>query len=71
MRKNGHSNGAKTNDTVKELTLAEARALVDRQARSMLGMSADEAYRSMDRGELRGTLAEDHFRMMRHLLDPK
>jgi hypothetical protein len=71
MRNNGHRHTKKPGDRVNELTLEEARALANRQAKSMLGLSADEVYRKLDHGELRGTLAETHFNMMRHLLKPK
>lgn len=53
-----------------ELTRAQLEALAEREARELLGVSAGEALAKLDRGELRGTIAEAEFSMLRSLLGP-
>lgn len=43
--------------------------MAERNAKSMLRVSGDEAFRMLDRGELNGTVAEVEFKMLRHLLE--
>jgi hypothetical protein len=51
------------------LSKDELRARADREAKEVLGVSSAEvAFEMLDRGELRGTLAEAEFAMFRYLL---
>lgn len=54
-------------DPVGETTAAEAET----HLRELLGVvSLDEAYAELDRGELRGTIAEAELNLLRLLADP-
>ncbi len=48
---------------------AEARAIAERQADEILGVSLKEAFEMLDRGELEGTAAEAEFSMLRFLIE--
>jgi hypothetical protein len=51
-----------------ELSEAEVVALSEETAHDLLGVSADEAFAMLDRGELDGTLAGSALRSLRFLL---
>lgn len=53
---------------VVEYTRAQAEAWIEREAKAMTGVSAKEAFRKLDRGELRGTLAEARLNLLRGLI---
>lgn len=53
----------------REWSEAEVRALAEREAREMLGVSLDEAFVQLDRGDLKGTIAEAEFSMLRSMLE--
>ena len=55
-------------DELRELTLAEAKQLAEQTAHELLGVSADEAFAMLDRGELRGQAAEPSLRALRWLI---
>lgn len=42
--------------------------LATKSAKSMLGVSREEAFAMLDRGDLNGTMAEVELKMLRHLL---
>jgi hypothetical protein len=52
-----------------ELTRDELVALAEVTARELLGVSADDAFEMLDRGELDGTVAGDSLRSLRWLID--
>lgn len=62
------SNGSKI-ATSGALTRAEVEATLEKEAKAILGVSTDEVYGMLDRGELEGTPAEAEFRMLRFLAD--
>jgi hypothetical protein len=51
------------------LTRAQLRAHAEREAKSMLGVSAKRAFRMLDTGELRGTIAACEMSMLRYMLE--
>lgn len=53
---------------VQYLTQKGAEALAEREARAILGVSKEEAFARLDRGELRGTIAEAELTMLRALI---
>lgn len=55
--KNGHA-----------LTAEEVRDLAETKARQMLGVSFQAALAMLDRGDLRGTIAEAELKMLRYLM---
>lgn len=52
-----------------ELTKADVVALADHSAQELLGVTADEAFAMLDRGELDGKAAEWPLLALRRLLD--
>lgn len=50
------------------LTRAEVETKAEKTARDLLGTSYARAIKRLDRGELRGTLAEVYLSQLRHLL---
>jgi len=52
-----------------ELSRPDLEALADRSAHELLGVSADDAFCMLDRGELDGKAAEWHLLALRRLLD--
>ena len=52
-----------------ELSRSELEALADRSAQELLGVSADDAFSMLDRGDLDGKAAEWHLLALRRLLD--
>ena len=55
--------------TPQEHTRDDVMQSAERDARAMLGVSLDEAFRLLDSGRLEGTIAEAELRMVRFLLD--
>lgn len=55
-------------DPVIHLSVAELEALGERIARDLVGVSRDEAFRMLERGDLRGTLAEPELTMVHSML---
>ncbi len=53
---------------VEVLTRPQIRALAEREAKSMLGVSLNEAFRQLDSGELRGTIAASELSMLRYMM---
>jgi hypothetical protein len=53
---------------VRDLTAAEAAALAEEGAHEILGVSAEEAFAMLERGELDGTVAEAEISMLRSLV---
>jgi hypothetical protein len=62
---NGH-NGSKIADRG-ALTRAQVEATLEQEARAILGVSREEVYAMLDRGELEGTPAEAEFSTLRSL----
>lgn len=56
------------NGYARALSPAELRALAEETARHMLEVSYEEAIAMLDRGELRGTIAEVELTMLRDLM---
>jgi hypothetical protein len=54
-----------------ELSQAELEALAEHTAHELLGVSADEAFAMVDRGELDGKAAEWPLLALRHLLSAR
>ena len=52
-----------------ELARTDLEALADRTAHELLGVSADEAFGMLDRGDLDGKAAEWHLLALRRLLN--
>lgn len=50
-------------------TPEEYRAYAEREAQKMVGVSWDEAWARVERGELDGTLAEARLRLIHSMLD--
>lgn len=63
---NGSKNGSKIAESG-ALTRAEVEATLEKEAQAILGVSRDEVFAMLDRGELEGTPAEAEFRMLRLL----
>ena len=59
-----HQNG---NGYHPALSPRQAEELADREARRILEVSSEEAFKMLDRGDLEGTAAEAEFRMLRFL----
>lgn len=53
---------------IRRLSQRQAENLAERQARAMLCVSRDEAFAMLDRGELRGTIAEAELSILRALI---
>jgi len=51
-----------------ELTREQAQELVEREAQEVLGVSAQEAFAMLDRGELNGTIIQAELSNLRWLL---
>lgn len=58
-----------TTDPVLRLTRDELLARAAAVAHDLLGVSTDEAFARLDRGELAGSLAGPELRMLRDMLD--
>lgn len=65
-RSNGRNGGSPARQYVSP---AEARAIAERQADEILGVSLEDAFEMLDRGELEGTAAEAEFSMLRFLIE--
>lgn len=52
---------------IQNLSTRELAALASHESQKMLGVSAKKAYAMLDKGELRGTVAEAELRMLRFL----
>jgi hypothetical protein len=59
-------NGTNSHD-VGALTRSEIQETLEREAKGILGVSGDEAFSMLDRGELEGTAAEAELQMLRFL----
>jgi hypothetical protein len=68
VRRNGKSNGHARFSGVEVLTRQQAERLFEKRARALLGVSRQEAVSMVERGELRGTAAEDQIRGFQFLL---
>jgi hypothetical protein len=64
-------NGTAQTNGVVYMTRPEAQQYVDRQAQRLLGVSSAHAFGMLDRGELRGTMAEAQLSLLRGLVAPK
>lgn len=60
--------GVTMNDPVRRLTRAEILDLADTIAWDLLQTTREDAFARLERGELRGTLAEPELRMLREML---
>ncbi len=67
--RNGHANGA--TEKTKVLSKNDLLKRIDRGAQAMLGVSRVEAFKMLDRGDLRGTIAADELTGLRMLLVPR
>lgn len=62
------SNGAGKVLEVRYLEAQDAFELAEREAQSILGVSAEEAFEMLDRGKLDGTAAKAEMSMLRSLM---
>jgi len=60
---------AAKNGKIATMTHEELEALADIEATEMLGVTRLEAFAMLDRGELRGSVAEAELRMLRFMLE--
>src|SRR4051812_46312040 len=60
---------AKKGSAVEEKSRTEIEALAEKEAQEIFGVIREEAFQKLDRGELRGTVAEAEFRSLKRLLD--
>jgi hypothetical protein len=51
------------------VSYAEALSIAEREADEILGVSVEEAFQMLDRGDLAGTIAEAEFSMLRFLVN--
>jgi hypothetical protein len=62
-------NGAVTKNGVRPaLSPRQANELVEREVRALLGVSRDEAFEMLERGDLDGTAAEAEVSMLKFLV---
>jgi hypothetical protein len=60
---------AKQTYTIKVISKRQLKARAEAESKSMLGVSSRTAFKWLDAGKLRGTMAEAEFKGLRFLLE--